>query len=77
MLWEAQEALKVPLSALFRRGADLHVFVIEQGFARERPVEIGQRTAMEAELLKGLAEGVEVIVHPSNQVADGVKVATR
>ena len=77
VMWEAADVLKVPLSALFRRGNDWHVFVIEQGCARERPVEIGQRTAYEAELLKGLMEGAAVIVHPSNQVADGVKVVTR
>jgi HlyD family secretion protein len=77
VLWETQEALKVPLSALFRRGEDWRVFVIERGCARERPVEIGQRTPYEAELLKGLAEGTEVIVHPSNQVAEGVKVQAR
>jgi HlyD family secretion protein len=77
VLWEAADVVKVLLSALFRRGADWHVFVIEQGRAHELRVEIGQRTATEAEVLKGLQEGVAVIVHPSNQVVERVKVSVR
>ena len=56
--------LKVPASALFRRGQDWSVFVVEDSRARARTVEIGHRNALEAELVKGLGEGVEVILHP-------------
>ncbi|HEX5691254.1 MAG TPA: HlyD family efflux transporter periplasmic adaptor subunit [Roseiflexaceae bacterium] len=75
--WEAQETVKVPLSALFRREEDWYVFVIEQDLARERRVIIGEHTAFEAEARQGLQEGEEVIVHPSNQVKAGIRIERR
>jgi HlyD family secretion protein len=38
------------------------------------PIEIGQRNASFAEVLSGLSEGAAVILHPSDRVADGVRV---
>jgi HlyD family secretion protein len=75
VIWEANEVLKVPLSALFRSGESWNVFVVENGLAKRREVETGHRTAFEVEVLNGLREGESVIVHPSNQVADGVRVS--
>ena len=40
-------------------------------------IQIGQRNAIEAEVLSGLAEGDQVIVHPGDAVADGVSVILR
>jgi HlyD family secretion protein len=37
-------------------------------------VEIGQRNAGFAEVLKGLSEGTAVILHPSDRIFDGVSV---
>ena len=53
------------------------MFAVESGKAALRPVEIGRRGGLEAEVLSGLAEGDEVIVHPSDLVEDGVSVAPR
>jgi HlyD family secretion protein len=50
------------------------VFVVENGRAGVRSVEIGHRNALEAELVKGLGEGVEVILHPGNQLSEGTRV---
>ncbi|MFN0122256.1 MAG: efflux RND transporter periplasmic adaptor subunit [Blastocatellia bacterium] len=77
VMWEAAEVLKVPLSALFRRGDAWHVFVLEQGIARLRPVETGQRTQLEAEVQRGLRRDEQVIAHPAAEVTDGVRVAAR
>lgn len=74
VVWQAENVLKVPVSALFRRGESWNVFVAENGQARSREVEIGQRTPFEAEITKGLEVGEQVIVHPSNQIADGARV---
>jgi hypothetical protein len=38
-------------------------------------VEPGHRTDFEVEILNGLMEGESVIAHPSNLVADGVRVS--
>ncbi|MBZ5659504.1 MAG: efflux RND transporter periplasmic adaptor subunit [Acidobacteriia bacterium] len=77
VIWSADKALKVPQSALFRQGQGWSVFAIEGGRAKKREVEIGQRNESEAQILRGLADGEEVILHPSNEVGDGVRVRTK
>ena len=76
MLWEGKAILKVPASALFRRGAGWSVFVAEGGRARLRSVEIGQRNSAEAQVLKGLNEAERVVLHPSDRIEEGVRVRT-
>lgn len=75
VVWSAAEVLKVPVSSLFRRGESWSLFVVENSEARLRDVEVGQRTSFEAEIKTGLEAGAEVIVHPSNQIVDGTRVA--
>lgn len=77
VVWEAARALRVPVSALFRYGENWSLFVVENGVARKHEVEVGQRTPFEAEIKSGIEEGAEVIVHPSNQIADGTRVAVQ
>ena len=75
--WEDPDALRVPLSAVFRRGADWTVFVEEGGVARERMVELGRRDGRFAVVLDGLEEGETVVTHPSDGVASGTAVIAR
>jgi HlyD family secretion protein len=72
--WQSDDVLQVPVSALFRRGETWNLFVVEEGEARLSEVEIGQRTQFEAEIKRGLKEGTQVIVHPSNEITDGTRV---
>ena len=44
---------------------------------RGQVVEIGQRNRDFAEVTKGLDAGMEVILHPSEDVADGSRVEPR
>jgi HlyD family secretion protein len=75
VVWEADDVLQIPASAVFRRAGTWNVFVIESGRARHRAVEIGQRGTTAVQVLSGLAEDTEVVLHPSDQVEDGVRVA--
>jgi HlyD family secretion protein len=77
VVWSGKNVLQVPLSALFRRGSRWSAFVIAGGRASARDVEIGHRNESEAEILGGLSEGEQVILHPPNQLADGMRVRTR
>ena len=77
VVWNSDNVLRVPASALFRDGQSWSVFVVDQGQARMRKIETGHRTAFEAEVLNGLGEGDEVIIHPNNQIADGARITTR
>lgn len=77
VLWEAQDVLRVPLSALFRQGDSWAVFVAEGGRARLRRVEIGQQDGLVAEVLSGLEPGERVVLHPGDRVADGTRITAR
>lgn len=76
-VYETQNALRVPLSALFRRGNDWALFAVENGVAKERKIEIGERNSSFAEVLSGLSEGERIILHPSDKVSDGTAVVAR
>lgn len=76
VVWEDDDALQVPVSALGRTGEEWSVFVVEDGRAVRRTLRLGERNQSSAVVLEGVTEGETVIVHPGNEVADGVKVAT-
>jgi HlyD family secretion protein len=74
VVWVQPDALKVPAGALFRRGEEWAVFVVEGGRARRRPVRIGRSNGLETQVIEGLKEKDEVILYPSDRVRDGVAV---
>lgn len=75
--WSAPDALTVPVSALFRQGGQWAVFVDENGRARTAPVQIGHRSSRTAEVVAGLAAGDRVVLHPSDRISDGIRIAQR
>jgi len=77
VIWKGEEVLKIPASALFRIGQNWAVFVNQEGRARRRVVEVGRQGTFEAEIVKGLKEGEEVFLHPSNQIKDGLRIVKR
>lgn len=77
ILWEADRVLRIPTTALFRQGESWAAFAVEDGRARLRPVAIGRRGALHTEVLSGVAEGEQVIVHPGRDLEDDVRVDLR
>lgn len=78
ILWSMEDALRVPIGALFRGGdGGWRVFVIENGRARERALEIGQMNDEFAEVTKGLEENERVVLNPGNALRDGARIAPR
>ncbi len=77
VVWETTNALKVPTSSLFRTGEDWSVFSVAEGMAVLRPVELGRRNGLEAEVVSGLSESDLVVVHPSDDVVEGVEIVAR
>jgi HlyD family secretion protein len=77
VLWQGEDVLQVPSGALFRQGGDWSVFVVAGGEATRRVVSVGHRNASAAQVLDGLAAGERVILHPPNDVSDGVRVTER
>jgi HlyD family secretion protein len=77
ILWEGDNVLQVPTSSLFRHGEGWAAFVLQDGKAQLRPVEIGHRSGLTAEILSGLEEGEAVIPHPDDSIEDGTLVERR
>jgi HlyD family secretion protein len=76
-IWSAEDALTLPVSALFRKGDEWAVFAVENGRTRTTSVKIGHRNNRVAEVLAGLAPGTDVVVHPSDRITDETRVAQR
>lgn len=74
-LWEGKELLAVPVAALFRQGGDWAAYAVVGGKAVLRTLDLGARNDTWAEVKGGLAAGEQVILHPSDQMADGAAVA--
>jgi len=77
IIWESADVLRVPIGALFRHDDDWAVFAIRNGRARLQTLKIGHRNSLNAEVLDGLNEQDEIVMHPSDQVVDGVRVVRR
>jgi HlyD family secretion protein len=77
VLWEGAAVLKVPASALFQDGAGWAVFLVRDGRVRRQVVQVGHRNALEVEITRGLSVGDAIVLHPTDKLADGVRVAAR
>ncbi|MGE3675648.1 MAG: efflux RND transporter periplasmic adaptor subunit [Polyangiaceae bacterium] len=77
IVFQAQSVLKVPASALFRKGDSWAVFAIKDGKAQLSEVSVGRSNGLETEITAGLEAGTVVIPHPSDRVTDGASVSTR
>lgn len=77
VVWEGQDILQVPTSALFRSGKEWSVFVEENGKARRRAVEVGQRTGLTAQILSGLKENERVVAYPDDAISEGTRIRQR
>jgi HlyD family secretion protein len=77
IVWQGEQVLQIPASALFRQGEGWAVFVIENGQARRRVVEIGQRGGLTVEIRSGLTEGERVVTHPDDTLHEDAAVRIR
>jgi HlyD family secretion protein len=72
--YRAEDALKVPVGALFREGEGWAVFLAQDGSAAKRAVKVTRRNGVEAMVEDGLDPGARVIVYPSDALRDGSKI---
>jgi HlyD family secretion protein len=77
VVWQRPDVVMTPSSALFQRDGEWAVFVATDRRARLRSVSIGQRTSAEVEITRGLVPGDTVILFPSDELADGVRVRAK
>jgi HlyD family secretion protein len=74
IIWQTDQALKVPAGALFRQGDQWAAFVVSDGRAELRPAKVGRSSGTETQILEGLKEGEEVILYPGSRIHAGQRV---
>lgn len=77
VLWHGDDVPVIPTTAMFRHRGAWAVYALEEGRARLRPIEIGHRGRTAVEVVRGLEEGAQVILHPGDRVEDGARVKPR
>jgi len=75
-LWRADSVLAIPVGALFRDGSNWATYVVRDGRAQLETITLGERNESYAQVLAGLQAGDQVILHPSDLISQGIKVAT-
>lgn len=73
-IWKGEAVLTVPVGALIRDGSDWACFVLRDGRARLQIITLGERNEDFAQVMSGLQDGEQVIVHPSDVIAEGTAV---
>lgn len=77
VIWEEEDVLVVPASAVFRHDEGWAVYRIVGERAELTPIEAGRRNGLLVQIEEGLEEGARVVAHPSDRVLDGVAVTPR
>ncbi len=77
VIWEHDDVLIVPSSALFRTKGEWALYAVTDGKTQLRTVGIGRNNGLQAQVLSGLNEGDIVVPFPSSGLADGQTVARR
>lgn len=77
VIWERDDALIVPSSALFRSDGGWAVFTVKNGRAHLTLVEISRNNGRIAEIQSGLEQGTPLILYPGPGLNDGATVKRR
>ena len=71
---EPREVIQVPLDGVFERFGSQHVYVVEDGLAKRRPIVLGAVREGYAEVAEGIEPGEVVISKGVTRVVDGSEV---
>ena len=77
VIWEDQNALNIPASAVFRKDDDWFVYRVHRAKAQLTKVEIGNNNGTQAQITEGLSENDAVVLYPGNRVTNGTRVKPR
>ncbi|WP_295797557.1 HlyD family efflux transporter periplasmic adaptor subunit [uncultured Microbulbifer sp.] len=75
--WRADDVMQVPTGALFRHQKAWALFRVIGDRAVRTEIEIGHNNGQTAEILSGVKPGEVIVLHPSERIADGVKLTKR
>jgi HlyD family secretion protein len=77
IVWEQDNVLQVPTSALFREGDAWYLYVVHSHRARRRTVTVGRQSGLSSEILSGVKESDSVILYPGQEVHEGSRISVR
>jgi len=77
ILWEDDNVLQIPASALFHYGDNWAVYELKSGRAYLRKIKIGQKNGLVAQVLDGLNIDQIVILYPDDTIKEGRRVKVR
>lgn len=69
-----QRVAAVPRSAVAGKSDSPRVFLVVDGVVHERVVQLGEESANQVAVLKGLRPGERVVAQPAASLADGTRV---
>jgi RND family efflux transporter MFP subunit len=69
-----RRALLVPANAIRRHGQITSVFVVQEGTARLRLIQVGESSPQGVEVLAGLDAGESIVTAPLERLVDGARV---
>jgi HlyD family secretion protein len=67
----------IPAGALFRRGDNWSVYVLDGGRAQLRTINLERRSGRFAAVKSGVTQGERVVIYPSDQIGPGVRVSEK
>ena len=71
---QAEDALAVPITALFRQDEQWYVFVYQEGELERRAVNVGFQSGIYRQIINGLNANEQVVNHPSGELEEGMQV---
>lgn len=74
VVWEEPNALQAPAGALFRQGDHWAAFVLQEGRAVRRTVQVGRSASHASQILSGLSEGDIAVLYPGDRVTAGSRI---
>ena len=74
VIWQRDDVLQLPSSAIFQDGAAWAVFVHDDGRAVKRQIQKGKKSGLLTQVISGVAESEQVISYPDTQLRDGSRV---
>jgi HlyD family secretion protein len=74
---KSEDQRKEPAHRRSRSQGDWAVFKVVEGRVIETLVEVSRQNGLEAEITEGLQERDQVVMHPSDQISNGVAVEER
>ena len=77
VVWEKDDAVIIPSSALFRDQDAWAVFVVSNGRARQVQLQVLQNNGIEAAIVDELKPGTQLILYPGSGLSNGARVKAR